>query len=56
LKNKNVLFCGYKKPHPLEHFIILKIITNGEETPEKVLDSTLKDLYIEFSYFEDCLS
>ncbi len=53
LKNENVLFCGYKRPHPLEHFIIVKVITNGKASPIKIFDSTLKDLYIQFSYLED---
>mmetsp|Transcript_83628 Transcript_83628/g.125422 ORF Transcript_83628/g.125422 Transcript_83628/m.125422 type:complete len:112 (-) Transcript_83628:68-403(-) len=53
LKDENVLFCGYKRPHPLEHFIIVKIITTGKVLPIKVFDSALKDLYIEFSYLED---
>ena len=27
LENQNVLFCGYKMPHPLEHEFILNGIT-----------------------------
>jgi len=54
-KEKNVVFSGYKKPHPLEHFIYLKIITDGLFSPKEALDSVLKDLYIELSFLEDCL-
>ena len=50
---KDVIFCAYKKPHPLEHFIILKIITNGKLTPLQALDCCLKDLYIELSILEE---
>mmetsp|Transcript_39352 Transcript_39352/g.80611 ORF Transcript_39352/g.80611 Transcript_39352/m.80611 type:complete len:112 (-) Transcript_39352:3093-3428(-) len=55
LKDKNVIFCGYKRPHPLEHFIIIKIMTTNEISPLKAFDSALKDLYIELSFLEDFL-
>ena len=55
LKNPNVLVCGYKLVHPLEHFIILKIITNGLVPPVKVIDLALKDLYIKFSLLDDSI-
>mmetsp|Transcript_12574 Transcript_12574/g.32439 ORF Transcript_12574/g.32439 Transcript_12574/m.32439 type:complete len:107 (+) Transcript_12574:261-581(+) len=54
-KEKNVIFSGYKRPHPLEHFIYLKIVTDGVFSPKDAFDSVLKDLYIEFSYLEDCI-
>ena len=53
LESKNVLFCAYKKPHPLENFIILKIVTSEQLTPVQALDSCLKDLYIELSILEE---
>ncbi len=56
LKEENVIFCGYKQIHPLEHYIILKIITNGTITPIEAFDLVLKDLYIEFSLLEESLS
>jgi DNA-directed RNA polymerase II subunit RPB11 len=56
LSDKNVLFSGYKKPHPLEHFIILKLITDGKISPNQALDSALKDLYIKLSLIEDCIT
>ena len=37
LANKNVIFCGYKVPHPLEPLFLLKIQTNGEISPKDVL-------------------
>lgn len=52
---KDVIFCAYKKPHPLEHFIIVKIVTNGKLTPTQALDCSLKDLYIELSLIEEAL-
>ena len=50
---KGVIFCAYKKPHPLEQFIILKIVTDEKITPLQALDSCLKDLYIELSVIEE---
>jgi DNA-directed RNA polymerase II subunit RPB11 len=55
LKEKNVVFSSYKQFHPLEHLIVLKIITNGIITPVEALDLALKDLYIEFSLLEENL-
>ena len=50
---KDVLFCAYKKPHPLENFVIFKIMTNENLTPFQALDCCLKDLYIELSVLEE---
>lgn len=33
LKDKNVKFSGYKRPHPLEHKIEIKVQTDGQKTP-----------------------
>lgn len=52
---KNIIFSGYKKPHPLDHFIFLKIVTDGTIKPKFSFDLVLKDLYIEFSFIEDLL-
>jgi DNA-directed RNA polymerase II subunit RPB11 len=56
LKEENVIFSGYKQIHPLEHYIVLKIITNGVISPIEAFDLVLKDLYIEFSLLEENLS
>jgi len=55
VKEKHVIFAGYKRPHPLDHFIFMKIITDGCISPKDAFDFTLKDLYIEFSRLEDCI-
>jgi DNA-directed RNA polymerase II subunit RPB11 len=39
LLNESVIFAGYKVPHPLEPKFILKIQTDGSETPVHVSDS-----------------
>lgn len=37
LANPQVLFAGYKMPHPLEHRFVLNIQTRPTTTPEAVL-------------------
>jgi DNA-directed RNA polymerase II subunit RPB11 len=56
LETKDVIFCAYKKPHPLERFVIIKILTNGKLSPLQALDSSLKDLYIELTLMEEELN
>ena len=33
LRDERVRYAGYRKPHPLEHHIELRVSTNGEATP-----------------------
>ena len=44
LQNPNVLFAGYKKPHPLEHHILVRIQTVAESDPVSVFLATLEQL------------
>ena len=44
LSNQRVIFCGYKVPHPLEPFFLLKIQTNGEISPKDVLYNEIQKL------------
>lgn len=44
LKSNNVLFAGYKVPHPLEPHFILKIQTDGSLTPQKALEDACQTL------------
>ena len=44
LGKPKVRFAGYRKPHPLENKIELKIQTNGEITPAAALKEALKNL------------
>ena len=48
LRNPKVRFAGYRKPHPLENKVELKIQTNGEITPAQAFKEALKNLV------EDC--
>ncbi|KAF8609172.1 RBP11-like subunits of RNA polymerase, partial [Ceratobasidium sp. AG-I] len=56
LANEAVIFAGYKVPHPLEPYFILKIQTNGAFTPSQVLFDactalirTISDLKTQFT-------
>ncbi|XP_060859713.1 DNA-directed RNA polymerase II subunit RPB11-like [Metopolophium dirhodum] len=54
LKDPNVLFAGYKLPHPLEHKFELRIQTSCPEyTPQDALTNSLTDLLAELSLFEE---
>jgi len=59
LKDPNVLFAGYKNPHPLEHKVIIRIQTTSDYTPQDALMNAITDLISELSLFEerfkDCL-
>lgn len=53
LKDPNVIFAGYKVPHPLEHKFILRVQTTGDYTPQDALKNALSDLCSEISYIEE---
>ncbi|CAB4069452.1 RPB11 [Lepeophtheirus salmonis] len=53
LKDPNVLFTGYKNPHPLENKIILRIQTTSDYTPLDALMNAITDLISELSLFEE---
>ena len=47
-RDKEVLFAGYKLPHPLEYRMLVKVQTRGRRTPRDVVDAALTDLVDEF--------
>ena len=47
---KNVIFAGYKKPHPLENCVKIKLQTIDEKHPVDVLKKSVGNL-IEFNEF-----
>ena len=56
LKDNRVRFAGYKKPHPLEERIEVRVQTNGESKPEDAvkeactnLNQELGQLYQDFA-------
>ncbi|KAF1765794.1 hypothetical protein GCK72_005747 [Caenorhabditis remanei] len=52
LKDPEVLFAGYKNPHPLEHKILLRIQTTSQTTPADALTTAITDLVGELSLLE----
>lgn len=48
-RDKNVIFAGYRIPHPLEYQMVVKIQTNGKKTPIKAMQTALQDLGEEVS-------
>ena len=52
LRNPKVRYVAYRKPHPLENKIEIKIQTNGEITPIKAFREALKNLDNDI---DDCL-
>lgn len=53
LKDPNVLFAGYKLPHPLEHKFVLRIQTTSDYSPQEALMHAFTDLISELSLFEE---
>jgi len=44
LEDPKVLFAGYKMPHPLDHYFILKVQTTPDTTPAHVLGNAVTEL------------
>lgn len=53
MKDPNVLFAGYKLPHPLEHKFVLRIQTTSDYSPQEALMHAITDLISELSLFEE---
>ena len=43
-RDKEVIFAGYKFPHPLEYHIFIKVQTMGRKSPREAFDDSLSDL------------
>lgn len=53
LKDPNVLFAGYKVPHPLEHKFVIRIQTTADYSPHEAFMNAITDLLAELSLFEE---
>lgn len=53
LKDPNVLFAGYKIPHPLDPTFVIRIQTTSEYSPHEALMHAITDLLAELSLFEE---
>ncbi|PSC74288.1 DNA-directed RNA polymerases IV and V subunit 11 [Micractinium conductrix] len=43
-RDRNVVFAGYRIPHPLEYQMVVKVQTNGKKTPIQAVQHSLQDL------------
>eukprot|EP00163_Fabomonas_tropica_P029150 TRINITY_DN6159_c0_g1_i1.p1 TRINITY_DN6159_c0_g1~~TRINITY_DN6159_c0_g1_i1.p1 ORF type:complete len:128 (-),score=41.59 TRINITY_DN6159_c0_g1_i1:155-538(-) len=53
LQDKNILFAGYKIPHPLENYVIFKVQANENSTPVDAVQGALQDLQTELGHIRD---
>lgn len=53
LKDPNVIFAGYKNPHPLENKIIIIIQTISDYTPIDAINNAFSNLISELSIIEN---
>jgi DNA-directed RNA polymerase II subunit RPB11 len=53
LRDPQVLFAGYKVPHPLEHRVVLRVQTTNEYSPQEAFSNAITDLISEISLLEE---
>ncbi len=53
LRDPDVLFAGYKVPHPLIHEVMVKVQTTHSSSPVASLTTSISDLISELSLLEE---
>ena len=53
LEDKNVLFAGYRVPHPLENKVELKVQTTAASTPQKAVSMAIAALQHQMTRIEE---
>jgi DNA-directed RNA polymerase II subunit RPB11 len=53
LRDPEVLFAGYRVPHPLKHQIDIKVQTTEESAPVTAVSSALEDLKVEVQSLQE---
>ena len=53
LRYEDVLFAGYRMPHPLENRIVVRVQTTGRRTPAQALSSAIGHLESESARLGD---
>ncbi|OAF71158.1 RNA polymerase II subunit B11 [Intoshia linei] len=53
IKDPNVVFAGYKVPHPLDHKVIVRVQTTGRATPHDCFKSAITDIISELSLLKE---
>jgi DNA-directed RNA polymerase II subunit RPB11 len=56
LKDPQVVFAGYKIPHPLEAKFVLRIQTTPDYSPQEAFTNAITDLISEVSLMEERFS
>jgi len=49
----NIMFAGYKMPHPLEHHFVLKVQTDKTTTPLEAVQTNIDKLIGDLSLLEE---
>nr|CAN70445.1 hypothetical protein VITISV_015574 [Vitis vinifera] len=52
-RDENVLFAGYKLPHPLQYKIIIRIHTTSQSSPMQAYNQAINDLDKELDYLKN---
>jgi DNA-directed RNA polymerase subunit L len=52
LDHSSVLFAGYRIPHPLENYIVLKVQTAGTIDPPTAIAESINDLILETEHLK----
>lgn len=55
LKDPQVIFAGYRVPHPLEHKFVLRVQTTADYSPHEAFTNAITDLMSEVSLLEERL-
>lgn len=53
LSDPDVVFAGYKVPHPLKHTTVIKVQTNHNSSPVAAMTNALTDLLSEFNLLSE---
>merc|ERR1719461_404437 len=52
LRDKSVLFAGYKVPHPLRYDLVIKVRTQGDKDPMQAMCDAIKNIRQKLRNFE----
>eukprot|EP00794_Sanderia_malayensis_P009851 gene9851-10862_t len=55
LKDPQVIFAGYRVPHPLEYKFVLRVQTTADYSPHEAFSNAITDLISEVSLLEERL-
>ena len=53
LEDNDVLFAGYKVPHPLDHAFLLKVQTTPQSTPTRAVSEAIQSCIADLSELEN---